>query len=311
MNSATKPILSVIIPTYKRNALLKRALDSLLKQQFPSQLYEIIIVFDGVPEKESKEIVQLYQSYAHDRMKFVRQRHAGPAQARNYGVSLSAGEILCFIDDDCIADERWLQALYHAHQQDAYAAFAGRVLFIEKKRMIPQYLSDRGFYTAADSYEQEPAFFITANVSMKRHVFLSLGGFDPQFITSGGEDRDFSCRLKAHTGRILFVPDAVVYHDVPNSLCRVIKTFFFYGQGDAVAAYKEKRYQILVCREAWWVFSAVISYPCKVLSLYRNKYGFKKSVLYPFFDCIKNTAFFIGRYIYMYKILKTDKGIKR
>lgn len=89
--------VSVVVPLYNKARYVARALDSILKQDYGD--FELIVVDDGSTD-ESPSIVR---SYTDKRIRLISQANAGPGAARNYGVSLTCGEILAF----CDADDEW------------------------------------------------------------------------------------------------------------------------------------------------------------------------------------------------------------
>ncbi|HET9856656.1 MAG TPA: glycosyltransferase family A protein, partial [Chthoniobacterales bacterium] len=99
---------SVIIPTFDRPEHLRGSLESLVKQQFPKDRFEVIVVDDGgtipaqtvVAEYEQRIFVIVY-----------RQKRAGAAAARNAGALEARAKYLAFMDDDCRADPEWLREL--------------------------------------------------------------------------------------------------------------------------------------------------------------------------------------------------------
>lgn len=100
------PIVSVVIPTYKRIDTLPRAIDSVLNQTFGN--LEVLIVDDNIPGSEfSRQVVKLIKDYSErdSRVKYVGQKeHFNGAMARNVGVYASRGEYIAFLDDD----DEWL-----------------------------------------------------------------------------------------------------------------------------------------------------------------------------------------------------------
>jgi glycosyltransferase involved in cell wall biosynthesis len=89
------PIVSVIIPLYKGERYIAKAVQSVLDQTF--QNFELIIVNDGSPDN-CKEIIQ---SYLRDpRVKYIEQLNAGVANARNTGIRHATGDYLAFLDQD-------------------------------------------------------------------------------------------------------------------------------------------------------------------------------------------------------------------
>ena len=95
------PLVSVIIPTYKRSDMLPRAIDSILNQTYPN--IEIIIIDDNIPNSEwrntTEKLIEKYRNYTN--VKYIRHpRNLNGAYARNTGIKYSNGEIVTFLDDD-------------------------------------------------------------------------------------------------------------------------------------------------------------------------------------------------------------------
>ncbi len=86
-------LVSVIIPTYNRAALLKEAIDSVLNQTY--QKIEVLVVDDGSSD-HTAEIVAGFDS----RVRFFQQTHAGPNAARNLALRKARGEFIALLDDD-------------------------------------------------------------------------------------------------------------------------------------------------------------------------------------------------------------------
>ena len=89
------PRVSVVISTHNRHEMLKRAIDSVLKQTF--QDFEIIVVDDG--DEPAEEVVK---SFSDSRTRYLRCEipHSGAPIARNIGIRSSQGEFVAFLDDD-------------------------------------------------------------------------------------------------------------------------------------------------------------------------------------------------------------------
>jgi len=91
-----RPLVSVIIPTYNRDELLRRAMESVLNQTFDD--FELIVV-DGAKSDETKGLVK---SFGDKRLRYVPQKGKGIANARNIGIKKARGEFIAFLDDDDI-----------------------------------------------------------------------------------------------------------------------------------------------------------------------------------------------------------------
>src|SRR2546426_418455 len=91
-----KIVVSVIIPTYRRDRILKRVLDGLASQTFPPDRFEVVVVLDGShPPTES----MLGESRCPFRLKWFVRSHHGETWARNFGLTQAVGDYLLFLDD--------------------------------------------------------------------------------------------------------------------------------------------------------------------------------------------------------------------
>nr|WP_315199033.1 glycosyltransferase family A protein [uncultured Flavobacterium sp.] len=90
----SNPLVSVIVPTYKRTNYLKLTLESILNQTFKD--FEIIVVDDGTPNDENLFLCQTF-----DKVKYIKiENSGGPAKPRNIGIREAKGKYIAFVDDD-------------------------------------------------------------------------------------------------------------------------------------------------------------------------------------------------------------------
>lgn len=98
------PSVSVVVPVYNGAETIAACIESLLKQDYPSDRYDIIIVENGSTDNTTEIVkrfpVRLFHSY-----------DKGPAPARNMGLSVSSAEIVAYTDADCVAAPNWLSEL--------------------------------------------------------------------------------------------------------------------------------------------------------------------------------------------------------
>ena len=111
--------LSAIICTYNRYDLLPEAIDSLLEQDIPAGLLEIIVVDNSPDQTGAARFGQRYAGLSN--LTYLVEPKPGLSNARNIGTAAALGRIVAFIDDDARACQSWAQELLHAH-----AAFDGR-----------------------------------------------------------------------------------------------------------------------------------------------------------------------------------------
>ncbi|HVT87226.1 MAG TPA: glycosyltransferase, partial [Tepidisphaeraceae bacterium] len=102
------PTFSIVIPTYARPKELATCLASMSRLDYPRDRFEVIVVDDGSPQSPDG-IVAPFEKQLDVRL--VRQSNAGPAMARNTGVSAAKYDFIAFTDDDCTPRSNWLTAL--------------------------------------------------------------------------------------------------------------------------------------------------------------------------------------------------------
>jgi glycosyltransferase involved in cell wall biosynthesis len=100
-----RPRVSIVIPTYNRAQRLRRALDSVLAQDFRD--FEVLVIDDG----STDDTASVVRSIDDARVKYVAQDNGGPASARNRGVALASGSIITFLDSDDLVLPGWLGAM--------------------------------------------------------------------------------------------------------------------------------------------------------------------------------------------------------
>lgn len=168
------PFVSVIIPAYNAETYLADAIESILVQNY--HLLEILVVDDGSSDRTA-EIAKEYG----DRIRYIYQKNAGPAAARNAGIKLASGEILGFLDADDLWSKNCLSALVNA--------------FLENPSLqIAQGLIQELQLSEAKFEETTPAYhYINLGSALyRRDVFDKIGHFDETMRY--GEDVDFFLR---------------------------------------------------------------------------------------------------------------------
>ena len=117
--------ISVVIPAYNEEDYLGATLDALSDQTFPRSDFEIIVV-DNASTDNTSSVAK-----AHGADKVICEARKGTNQARQTGLSNSEGDIIAFIDADCIAPEDWLERISSGLTQhgDSCSAVAGAYSF--------------------------------------------------------------------------------------------------------------------------------------------------------------------------------------
>lgn len=227
--------VSIIIPTYNRKTMLGSCLQSLIDLNYPKEKIEIIVVDDCSPEPV--EIGNLPM------VKLIRMpQNSGPGAARNEAVRQAKGEIIAFLDDDCLADKDWLQALVPCFQEPDVAGAGGRVESAVLDISLDKYEQVQSPLLMGDNQRRvrkgsAVSYLATCNLLVRKESFLAAGGFDPELRV--GEDVDLCWRLLLKGQRIYYMPGGLVYHHHRSRLIQFLTRRYNYGQSEAKL---QKRY---------------------------------------------------------------------
>lgn len=108
--------LSIIVPIYKVEQYLGKCVDSLINQDLPSKVYEIILVDDGSPDR-CGEICDEYAA-SHSNVKVIHRENGGLSAARNSGVDVAQGQYIQFVDSDDYLEPNVLGNLVRKMEED-------------------------------------------------------------------------------------------------------------------------------------------------------------------------------------------------
>ncbi len=212
------PTVSLIIPTYNRARLLPRLAEALAAQNHPAG--EVLFVDDGSVDDTPSTLGDICNENSGWRM--IRQANAGPAAARNLGVGAASGDLLVFLDDDCMPHPRFIEEHVQTHVTKGRGlAVAGYTPWHPDLEVSPfMEMALRGvlfaFNRITDPENLPFSCFYTANCSVWREDFLSVEGFDE--LLRFYEDADLAIRLQQQGVRLVFNERAVAYHAEPVDL---------------------------------------------------------------------------------------------
>jgi len=215
--------VTVIIPTCNRSATLARCLAALDRQTVLAHEFEVVVVDDGSTD-DTRAVVDVHvSSYP---LKYVYQANAGPGTARNTGVRHAVGELVLFIGDDIMADERLLEShlLAHAARPEQTTAVLGHIDWPADMQRSPVMDYVCGPATLQFAYAFIPTlpaldfrFFYTSNISLKRQFLVEAAddnvAFDPAFTHAAFEDSELAMRLERRGLEIVYAEDARVTHE--------------------------------------------------------------------------------------------------
>ncbi len=191
--------ISVVIATYNRKNLLEKTLESLINQSYPKDKYEVLVVDDGSSDGTEEMINEMMA--LHQNMRYIKTGNQGPAASRNVGINNAKGDIVAFIDDDCLADRDWLKEIVNSFKANKDAVgIEGKTITIpeEVAPFTYQVVNNGGGY-------------MTCNIAYKKGILDKVGGFDTNYPYPHNEDADLAWSVMRY-GEIYFEPKALVVH---------------------------------------------------------------------------------------------------
>jgi len=230
--SGYKYLFSVIIPTFNRSEEIQELLSSLTKQSLPKNEFEILIADDGSTD-DTETVIKSFIKNSELNIRFLKQDHKGPGEARNLGMENAQGEYLIFVDSDCIADIDWLLNCKKGIQDIKPAGFGGpdKVLpnFLPVQKAIDYSMTSfittggiRGHSKKKISKYYPRSF----NMGVRADVVDKIGGMGK---LRHGQDIEFSHRVISTGKPVIKIPDAIVFHKRRIGIKKFFKQVFNWG----------------------------------------------------------------------------------
>ncbi len=246
MSEADDCLVSVVIPTHNRLKKLERLIISVEKNVFPK--IEIVIVDDASTDGTYEHIKENFPD-----VKIIRNEKKRLVSAcRNIGINNSNGDFIFLVDDDNVIDEHCISKLvkmlisqndagvvapimyYYSNPKTVWCAGIRRNLISSRTTTIGNGKIDKGqFNVAIESDDFPNAFMIRSEIAKIEGVL-----FGEKYFPSMYEESDFCYRVKRNGWKLILVPDAKIWHDVPKEL-------FFLGRYTNLKAYYLARNRIL------------------------------------------------------------------
>jgi mycofactocin glycosyltransferase len=230
-NSGYFPSISVIVPVKDRRDDIGPCLESVLQQDYPHDLVEVIVVDDG----SSDETARLASSFS-CRVISLRENH-GQSYCRNLAAQQAKGDILAFLDSDCVASATWLRDLVTYFQWEQVGIVGGRVNGFYEESALDRYEMafsslNMGKYLIHGKNDENQAYVPTCNLLVRRNVYRDVGGIRQDMTV--GEDVDLCWRVRKFGHDLLYVPSGEVAHKHRSSLQRMLLRRADYGTSEGL-----------------------------------------------------------------------------
>lgn len=222
--------LSVIIPTRNRCDLLKGTLESIAKQSFPKEEFEVIVNDNGSTD-DTKQVVGSFYNILPN-LVYHYDAKPGLHVGRHNGYKLAKSDILVYADDDIEAFPTWLEGIWESFQDPKVMLVGGKnypkyeftppFWILEKWYDMCEYghcLSDLSLIDFGDEIKEIPAYYVYGcNFSIRKKILDETKGFHPdgmpfEHIEYRGDGETYVDRyILEHGYKTIYNPKASVFH---------------------------------------------------------------------------------------------------
>jgi glycosyltransferase involved in cell wall biosynthesis len=224
--------ISVIICTWNNCQRLAITLESFCQCRIPDHItWELIIVANNCTDRTRGIVDGMMNRLP---LVYIEEPIQGLSRAKNTGLRNASGGLVIFTDDDVDPDPRWIDTYWNAFLQQPRGFFWGGPVEskFEGAKPDPNLLnvapsSVKGLhYGPVRRGLKKGEYFISANWACPRDSFAQVGGFDVNLglnsktgEVSTGEERDIMSKLVQAGNHAIYLPEAKIWHFVPESKC--------------------------------------------------------------------------------------------
>lgn len=203
--------VSVVIPAYNAGKTIDACLGSVVHQNFPD--YEVIVVDDGSLD----DTVQRAKKYP---VRLIKMSHQGESAARNAGIKTSQGEIIVFVDSDCVVEKDLIVNMIGPLQDPEIGVTQAWWEVMNKDKLVPS-LTHKVYEYLTRNLDY-PDFFWGFCFATRRELFDKVGKFDVMWVERVVDD-DFSYRVTRKSYKIKLMREVRVGHFFRETLLAHIR----------------------------------------------------------------------------------------
>jgi glycosyltransferase involved in cell wall biosynthesis len=195
--------ISIIIPALNEERMMGRCLESLVKMAFSRDRFEVLVVDNGSRDK-TLAIAETFRDRLN--MRILQKTNVRISALRNLGARAATGEILAFLDADCLAPKDWLDRILELAHADGAGVLGAHYLLPEGSTWV-----GRTWHRYQEAPKSGEVSHVPAgDLIMRREDFLKLGGFDETIQTN--EDYELCERARKSGMQVRAFPRIGVVH---------------------------------------------------------------------------------------------------
>lgn len=259
--------VTVVVAAKNEGKNIQACIESIIRSASPST--EIIVINDG----STDDTASILEGFG-ERIRVLKTSGIGPAAARNLAIHSTKRSYVAFADGDCVVHQDWLHALTSSlqHQSMNFISIGGAQHSFPNAnfwdRWHAHFLEALGFvsdYVHTSDGQLEVKHNPTCNVLYLRKELIDENGFDEKLWPC--EDLDLDIRLVKKGKRMLYTPNAKIFHHRPDSMLGFFKMMRRYGFGHGQIIKKHGPCQKIHALPVLFLAFVALAAWCPVLAL--------------------------------------------
>ena len=261
-----QPKISIVISCYNKSGTIGDCVKSILRQEAESS--EVIVVDDGSTDG-SQRIVETLGS--HGALRILNQKHAGISATKNRGVEASIGDILLFIDGDCVLENGSLTELARSFTEEPVDCVGGEVRAANSFNLIARAVE----YMQNEVQRKWP---FGANVAYTRSALETAGLFDERM--KAGEDAELYVRAMKLGFKSVINRRIIARTKNPDTLAGFLRQRIKWGRGFCQLTEKHPETFTMKIKACFFWMAAMLLSPLLALADIRLAWAFPILVIY-------------------------------
>jgi len=233
-----QPFISVIVPSYNEEPVIKRRIENLLCQDYPKDKFEVVVVDSGSTD-DTLEIAKNFEKSNENVRVLEEGERKGKASAINFGRSYAKGEIVIVTDANAIFNVSALREIAPHFSNPEIGAVGGRFILSNVENKLVQASS---FYWELESLVRRGESAVDSACLFHGEINAWRKDIAEALITSLTEDLDMAIKIRRQGYRIAYEPDAIAYEPGPITKSEQIIQKKRAATGTIQSFFKHKRY---------------------------------------------------------------------
>jgi len=274
LDNTKRPMVSVLVPCYNEEKVLKASLESLINQTYPK--YEIIVIDDGSSDNTFLLAKNMEFDNGNISLKAFTKQNAGKAHALNFGIEKARGELFLAVDADSKLSRDAIELMADYFQDPKIGAVAGSVYVTNTDNLWTK-LQALEYVQGLNLVRNGQALFKLVNIipgpigMFRKDAVKSIGKYTDDTYA---EDCDLTLRLIEKGYKIDYEIDAISYTEAPESLLDLLKQRYRWTRGilQSILKHKKKLFSFhsnfAMSMVLWYMLFEAIFWP--IASIFAN-----------------------------------------